>query len=51
MESDYVMLMEARKRALREGDEATAEELLKSIRTLARSGKVTEEEFLAGAYI
>jgi triphosphoribosyl-dephospho-CoA synthetase len=51
MESNYVKLMEARKKALRKGDEETAEKLMKAIRTLARSGTVTEDEFVAGAYI
>jgi hypothetical protein len=51
MASNYVALMEARKKALRKGDMAMADKLLLKIRELAKSGQVTEEEFLAGAYI
>jgi hypothetical protein len=50
-ESNYVKLMEARKKALRRGDEAAAKKLLAAIRKLAASGKVTEQEFLAGSYM
>lgn len=51
MASNYVMLMEARKRALRKGDGEMANALLLKIRQLVKSGKVSEEEFVAGAYI
>jgi hypothetical protein len=51
MASKYVALMEARKIALRRGDDQKAEQLMRAIRELARSGKVTQEEFIAGAYI
>jgi hypothetical protein len=51
MASNYVVLMEARKKALRKGDGAMADKLLLQIRQLVKSGRVTEEEFLAGAYI
>ena len=51
MASKYVALMEARKKALRQGEEQKAAKLLIAIRELARSGKVTEDEFVAGAYI
>jgi len=51
MESNYIKLIEARKKALRKGDEAAAQKLLMAIRKLAKSGEVTEGEFLGGAYI
>lgn len=51
MESNYIKLVEARKKALRKGDEAAADKLLMAMRKLAASGKVTEEEFLGGAYM
>jgi hypothetical protein len=51
MESNYVKLIEARKKALRKGDEASAKKLLIAIRKLAASGEVTEQEFIGGAYM
>ena len=49
--SDYVKLMGERKKALFAGDEKKAESLWKEIEKLAESGEVTEDEFLAGAYL
>lgn len=49
--SQYVKLMEARKRALRKGKDAEAEKLFKAARKLAAEGKVTPEDKLAAAYI
>ncbi len=49
--SKYVTLMGERKAALFKGDEKKAKELWKQIQALAKSGKVTEEEFKAGAYL
>lgn len=51
MVSKYVELMGARKMALRKGDEEKAAKLLESARQLAKEGKVSEDEFIAGAYI
>jgi hypothetical protein len=51
MESKYVELMSRRKEALFKGDEATAEKLLDLAERLAQSGKVSDDEFLAAAYL
>ena len=49
--SDYVKLMSDRKEALFDGDEDKAEKIWNEIEKLVRSGQVTDEEFLAGAYL
>ena len=49
--SDYVKLMEARKIALRRGDEVEAMKLFGKAMELKRAGLVTEKEMLAAAYI
>lgn len=49
--SNYVKIMEARKAALFKGDEEKAEKLLEMAEKLIRSGEVTEDEAIAGAYI
>jgi hypothetical protein len=49
--SQYVKLMEARKRALKRGKEEEAEKLFMAARKLASEGKVTSDEKLAAAYI
>jgi hypothetical protein len=51
MASKYVELMTKRKEALFEGDEAKAAEILILAEELAERGKVTDEEFLAAAYL
>jgi hypothetical protein len=51
MASKYVELMTKRKEALFEGDEAMAAEMLILAEELAQRGKVTDEEFLAAAYL
>jgi hypothetical protein len=43
--------MEARKKALKSGNEAMAHKLLLQIRELVKNGQVSEDEFMAGAYI
>lgn len=49
--SDYVKLMSDRKAALFKGDEEKAEKIWTQIDRLVKSGEVTEDEFLAGAYL
>lgn len=51
MASKYVELMGKRKEALFAGDEKKAEMLLELAEQLVKSGEVTEDEFLAGAYL
>jgi hypothetical protein len=51
MASKYVELMSQRKAALFKGDEKKAERLFKLAEKLAESGKVSEEEFIAAAYL
>ena len=49
--SDYVKIMELRKMALRKGDQETAIKLHKKARALRDSGKVSDDEMMAAAYI
>lgn len=49
--SGYVEIMEQYKQARRSGRENDADALLKKARELHRKGKVSREEFEAGAYI
>ena len=51
MKSKYVELMGARKAALRSGKEEQAAKLYAAAQKLKKEGKVTEEEFVAAAYI
>jgi len=51
MASKYVELMTKRKEALFKGDEAKAAELLLLAEKLAERGKVSDDEFLAAAYL
>lgn len=51
MASKYVELMGKRKEALFRGDEAEAAKLLILAEELAKRGKVTDDEFLAAAYL
>lgn len=51
MTSKYVELMGRRKAALFKGDEKKAEQLLKLAEKLAESGKVSDDEFVAAAYL
>lgn len=51
MKSKYVELMGARKQALRRGNEEKAKRLFDMAMALVESGKVTEDEMLAAAYI
>mgnify|MGYP003347711561 CR=1 FL=1 len=49
--SDYVKLMGERKAALFAGDEEKAAKLFEKIEKLMDSGEVTDDEFVAGAYL
>lgn len=49
--SKYIELMSKRKEALFKGDEAEAESLLVLAEELAKRGKVSDDEFLAAAYL
>ena len=49
--SDYVKIMELRKRALRKGDQEVALKLFKKAMELRDAGKVSEDEMMAAAYI
>lgn len=51
MASKYVELMSKRKEALFKGDEAEAAKLLVLAEELAERGKVSDDEFLAAAYL
>jgi hypothetical protein len=51
MASKYAELMAKRKEALFKGDEATAEKLLTLAEKLAERGVVSDDEFLAAAYL
>ena len=51
MATKYVELMSKRKEALFKGDEATAAELLILAEKHAEKGKVSDDEFLAAAYL
>lgn len=51
MASRYVEIMSKRKEALFKGDEATAAKLLILAEKLAEKGKVSDDEFLAAAYL
>ena len=49
--SDYVKIMELRKMALRKGDKDKALQLHKKAMKLRDSGKVSDDEMIAAAYI
>jgi len=49
--SNYVKLVSERKKALLEGEEEKARKLFDEITTLVKSGKVTDDELKAGAYL
>lgn len=51
MASNFVKLMEARKMALKKGDDEKAQALMTKARELAREGKVSAEEFQASLYL
>lgn len=51
MASKYVELMGKRKEALFKGDEKKAEVLFQLAEKLAKDGKVSDDEFLAAAYL
>lgn len=49
--SNYVKIMEQYKRARRSGREQDAKALLEKAREIARSGKASDDEMVAGGYI
>jgi hypothetical protein len=51
MASKYVELMGKRKEALFKGDEKKAEMILELAEKLVKEGKVSDDEFLAAAYL
>lgn len=51
MASRYVEIMSKRKEALFKGDEATAAKLFTVAEKLVKQGKVSDDEFLAAAYL
>jgi len=51
MASNFVKIMEARKMALKKGENEKAQALMNKARELAREGKVSEKEFQASLYL